>query len=138
MTLTMFVLRGSVAPKLPQTQVSKWHIMILKDLVRASVNVAALHQQWVVVIAYGKDWDRNGKPNSVTVTARMVSPFARSLERPKKAHSLWDALCAVVQAARAIMHGSSCTPQRYCSGSTSSATAKAQSTSRCVRSWALK
>ena len=83
MTLTMFVLRGSVAPKLPQTQVSKWHIMIQTDLklVRASVNVAALHQKWVVVIAYGKDWDRNGKPNSVTVTGRMVSPsVARSFQ----------------------------------------------------------
>ena len=67
--------------KAPQTQVSKWYIMIQTDLVRASVNVAALHQKWVVVIAYGKDWDRNGKPNSVTVTGRMVSlSVARSFQ----------------------------------------------------------
>ena len=103
----MFVLRGSVAPKLPQTQVSKWHIMILKDLVKASVNVAALHQKWVVVIAYGKDWDRNGRPNSVTVTRRMVSPsVARSFQASQMANLLWDALCVVMQAAAAILGSS--------------------------------
>ena len=91
--------------KAPQTHVSKWHWSFMKLAVRASVNVAAFHH--CVLIAYGESWDQNGKPNSVTVTGRMVSPsVARSFQASQMANLLWDALCVVMQAAPAILEGS--------------------------------
>ena len=74
-----------------------------------TVNVAAFGDKMAhcVLIAYGDNWDQDGKPNSWIVTGRMVSPsVARSFQASQTANLLWDALCVVMQAAPAILGGS--------------------------------
>ena len=79
--------------KAPQTQVSKWNCtaLVRVGLANCLANSMQVHKPTTnvgVLIAHGEDWEGNGKPNSMTITARMVCPFARSLQTPLKAHLL--------------------------------------------------
>ena len=140
-TLTMFVLCGSVASKLSQYRASR--LFWLRIVVIAPVNVAKLNGIFIqtgnhcVLIACGDTWDRSGKQNSVNVTGRTISPtLARLFRKSKGATLLLDALCAVMQATSSPLDGSVCARRNICKWFHFGAISTRLNTSQCVRGWA--